>query len=77
MFALRNLLEYVSFQVESCNLTIYSKAGIIDCEAHDSVLVSACLSLWETEGDGGEYSSLQGFVSSDMGLGQDRLGNII
>ncbi len=61
------------FRVERCNLTIYSKEGIIDCEVHDSVLVSVCLSLWEIEGDGGEYSSLRGFLNSDMGPGQDRL----
>lgn len=43
MFAPRNLLEYVRLQVICCTLTIYSKAGIIDCEGHDSVLISVCL----------------------------------
>ena len=48
MLPRRNLLEYVCFQVKCCNRTINSEAGIIDCEAHDSVLVSVFLSLWET-----------------------------
>lgn len=47
MFTLRNLLGYACILVEICNLTIQYKARIVDCEAHDSVLVSVCVSLWE------------------------------
>lgn len=77
MLALRNLLEFVRIQVESCNLTEYSKVGVIDREAHDSVLVSVCLSLRESEGNRGECSFLQGFIRSDTGLDRGKLGNVI
>lgn len=78
MFTRRNLLEYTRIQVRSCNLTVHGGAGIIDCAARQSVLLSVCLfSLRGTEGDGGEFSFLQGFMCSGSGQDQDKLGNVI
>lgn len=78
MFTRRNLLEYTRIQVRSCNLTVHGGAGIIDCAARQSVLLSVCLfSLRGTEGDGGEFSFLQSFMCSDSGQDQDKLGNVI